>query len=146
LLAGCNAFVGKPIDLDHLQAVVRQHVSEGRLALSQSSDHDFGAADDGDSLEYQEYVQGFVASLPETVAQLRAARLTNDDATLAAISHTLKGSGGTLGFPELSEAAERLELAVVGHRDDRIQSELEQLAALVDRLQAVSGNCSATAR
>jgi two-component system sensor histidine kinase/response regulator len=139
LRAGCNAFVGKPIDLDHLKAVVGQHLAAAAQVLA----HDGSELRETDldsegATEYRELVRDFVASLSETVSETRSAYEHRDYSTLAAIAHTLKGSGGTLGFPELTELAEHLESAVKRRQDDSIQTANDQFSALVASLQASS--------
>jgi CheY-like chemotaxis protein/HPt (histidine-containing phosphotransfer) domain-containing protein len=50
-------------------------------------------------------------SLPETREQLRAALLSEDRERAKLLSHRLKGEAAQAGFPELSEAAARIEAA-----------------------------------
>lgn len=144
LLAGCDAFVGKPIDLDHLKAVVRQFLSAGRLARDPGSDRQLESAEDA-SPEYRQLVGAFLGSLTEAHTEREAVAETNYEA-LATIAHTLKGSGGTFGFPELTAAAEQLELAVIARTHDRIREKLDRLGALVAQLQDRHGDCCLPAR
>lgn len=133
LRSGFNAFVGKPIDLDHLKAVVRQVTTRGSPLPDDLFVPDDDFADD-ESPEERALRREFLASLPETVSDLRGCYALRSFDAMALSAHTLKGAGGTLGFPELSRAGQQLETALNGRRDD-LGGLLEQLAALVERLQ-----------
>ncbi|MGH7139636.1 MAG: response regulator, partial [Pirellulales bacterium] len=109
--AGCDTFVGKPIDLDHLTAVVRQFLSTGLSARCPGNHRRFESSEEDASPQYRQIVSDFLGSLTEARTEMCAALAETNYETLAAIAHTLKGSGGTFGFPELTAAAEQLELA-----------------------------------
>jgi CheY-like chemotaxis protein len=133
LAAGCDAFVSKPIDLDHLKMVVAQLISStagsGRRLSAQASSPEVSTADDDPDI--REVAREFLAWLPDAICQLREAAAQRDYDTLAALSHTLKGSGGTFGYPEVTDIAKRLESASK-HRDDlQINAFLGELAAFV---------------
>ena len=51
----------------------------------------------------------FLASLDDVLDRAAQARDAGDLGTLAEIGHSLKGSGGTFGFPELTALGARLE-------------------------------------
>jgi CheY-like chemotaxis protein len=143
LAAGCDAFVGKPIDLDHLKAVVAQFLSAPLLRRLSDECH-FEAVkgatnETDDSAEFREVVSEYVAWLPEVIAQLRDAVAGQEFEALAAIGHTLKGSGGTFGFPELTEIAERLELAANQRLDAAIRAAVDDLTAFVERFPLRAG-------
>ncbi|HET6883025.1 MAG TPA: response regulator, partial [Pirellulales bacterium] len=138
LQAGCNAFVSKPIDLDHLRAVISQHLTAASLPTLDDEAKIEAGLEGNDARGYRDLQRDFLASLSETVAQACCALDHRDYSSLAAIAHTLRGSGGTLGFPELTELAERLESAVERRQDDSIQSANHEFAALVANLQASS--------
>lgn len=93
-----------------------------------------GAAETDDSPEFRELMGEYLTSLPGVVNQLRAAVTRRNYETVAAIGHNLKGSGGTLGFPELTEIATRLEVAAKKRLDEAIRSAVDELAAFVEPL------------
>lgn len=65
---------------------------------------------------------------------LRTARL--DLEGLANAAHRLRGAGGAYGFDALSEVAERLEGAAAREQAEAARQSLEELLALLDRLQS----------
>ena len=142
--AGCTAFVSKPIDLDHLKALVAQFLSstsiESRRLLSAGPRPSDSTERSDDSAEFREVACDFLRSLPDEIAQLRQALRARGYASLAAAGHTLKGTGGTLGFFEVTEIAERLELASQRQVDGQIADAIGELAVFVDRLSVCEGD------
>jgi signal transduction histidine kinase/HPt (histidine-containing phosphotransfer) domain-containing protein len=140
LAAGCDGFVSKPIDLDHLHAVVAE------FALSTAGSGKPLLAEDGCSPceatdpDLQEVAREFLAWLPEAISELRQALVSRDYDTLAALSHTLKGSGGTFGYPEVTRAAERLEAASRRRDDLQINGLLRDLIAFVECKQPLQSS------
>jgi HPt (histidine-containing phosphotransfer) domain-containing protein len=55
-------------------------------------------------------------------------------ATVQRIAHKLRGSGSTYGYPEITVAAEKLELA----DEDRCVSELDGLMTIIREVAGVS--------
>ncbi|HVX11128.1 MAG TPA: response regulator [Pirellulales bacterium] len=137
LAAGCDAFVGKPIDLDHLKAVVGQFLSVGRVfrrkeqSAVQTQEK---LAESDDSPEFREVVREYLASLPEVVAQLRGANTRHDYETVAAVAHTLKGCGGTFGFPELTDIATQAEQFAKDRCGEAISAVVSRLAVYVEQI------------
>src|SRR5271156_4864188 len=62
--------------------------------------------------EIRELLPEFVADLPAKVSQLAAILERADVESLRRHAHQLKGVGGTFGFMPLTDAAEKLELAI----------------------------------
>ena len=75
------------------------------------------------------------------LSALRASRAYRDDAeamsALLGIAHSLAGTGGTLGFPEISSTAFEVETMLIeGKADDQTNAALDRL---IDALEVVSG-------
>jgi signal transduction histidine kinase/HPt (histidine-containing phosphotransfer) domain-containing protein len=135
LAAGCDAFVSKPIDLDHLKTVVAEFASStagsgSRLFAEQ------GASSEATDPDLDDVAREFLAWLPEAISELRQALVCRDYNTLTALAHTLKGSGGTFGYPEVTHVAERLESAGRCRDDGQVDCLVGELAAFVECKQA----------
>jgi len=52
----------------------------------------------------------FIEEVASKLANLRAATETNDQSTLQAVAHSLKGAASTLGFEEVARRALALEM------------------------------------
>ncbi|HEV3340263.1 MAG TPA: response regulator, partial [Pirellulales bacterium] len=138
LNTGCDAFVSKPIDLDHLKAVVAEFAASTAGSGKRLSARD-GCCDaeaTADDPELGEVAREFLAWLPEAISDLRNALVRRDYDALAALAHTLKGSGGTFGYAEVTDLAARLETAGRCGDDEQISGLLHNLAAFVECQQA----------
>ncbi len=144
--AGCTDFLTKPVDMDELIRVVANVLREqgcetadsGVTPISQvqatklrthNALHSTLPTDDP---EFCEIIVEFAGRLRDKVQQMRQACTAVDYAELARLAHWLKGSGGTAGFPALTNPAKDLEQAArsqepVAHIDD-ILLEIETIA------------------
>ncbi|MCA9245166.1 MAG: Hpt domain-containing protein [Phycisphaerales bacterium] len=57
----------------------------------------------------KDLVEDFVAGLPDTIANLRSAAEALNWEELRMLAHRLKGSGGSYGYPQISEVAALME-------------------------------------
>lgn len=73
---------------------------------------------------YKRMLKAFLSGHADEVEQLTEALATDDVATLKDISHSLKGSGGTIGAERLAEAATVLDVAL---RNQAAASEIATL-------------------
>jgi len=76
----------------------------------------------------------YAKALPSRIAALASARDQDDEearATIRRIAHALRGSGGTYGFPEISEAAGAVENADPAEMPRRLDALLETLRRAV---------------
>jgi CheY-like chemotaxis protein len=81
----------------------------------------------------QLYRQAIVGRLTELQAALREAQSggTASDDTLRRIAHSLRGSGSTYGFPEVTDAAGELEDAHLGELEPRARHLMEVLRSVI---------------
>ncbi len=73
-------------------------------------------------------VVAFVEQFTDKRAAMRLALQQQDMEELASLAHWLKGSGGTMGFAQLSEVGRKFEEAILGQQT----SELENHLNLID--------------
>ena len=125
LAAGCDAFISKPVDLDHLVEVIERLLSSSRSFDWACSDRDGSSADE--DLACGEVARQYLDSLHTTVAELRAAFAHGRYDELLAHGHTLKGSGGTIGFNKVSHIGAELEEAARQRFESAIQEAIREL-------------------
>ncbi|MBI3465240.1 MAG: response regulator [Planctomycetes bacterium] len=136
--AGCNDLLHKPIDFDRLEAFVKQLEVSGKEAPPQPSSSDWNApeiAADND-LEFRAVVEDYAASLAGTLAEVRRAAAQRDWPRVCEIAHSLKGSGGTLGFPAVTEIAIQLESAARRAADAQVAAAIRRFEDLIAGLPA----------
>jgi len=78
----------------------------------------------------------FAQQLPQRLVQMRAAQAGGDMAALAALAHSLKGAGGSMGYDALFEPARALEQAAQDGDAAAVQDALATLQGLVARIAA----------
>lgn len=139
LEAGCTAFVSKPIDLDHLVALIGRMLaaSDPQQVCSERTPCRSATADDADDdPAFHAIARDFLASLDEVLDRVRQAHDAGDFDTLAEIGHSLKGSGGTLGFPDLTALGARLETAARAAERQSLDAAIAELTEFIERFAA----------
>ena len=157
--AGCDLFLSKPIDRSLLVSTIA--AATGRMTGARPIDevgsgstlfHDesfdnafdsvFGdGATDNDVVLYSVHREDpvialilteFTAGLPSRVSKLLAAGQRQDWSEVRDICHHIKGSAGSYGFPNVSEAAAQLEGDL--SNDTAAEPALQALVAVIRRI------------
>lgn len=81
-----------------------------------------------------ELLPGFLRRRTEDMRVLQEAMAASDFTRVAEVAHKIRGNGATFGFPELTEIAERLELAAKKREDVHARREIEKLQKRIDEL------------
>lgn len=115
--AGCTDHMSKPIDRDKFFQMLATY-------LQAATDADADSSDATESIEnmdfYKELAAEFVAGLPQTLQEIAHAAEAMDWATMGGVVHTLKGTAGNFGYPDLSKLADQLNKAIRANQEDAI--------------------------
>ncbi len=84
--------------------------------------------------EFRDIVVDFARGLPEMLTQMRQALQRSDFAELRALAHKLKGTGGTVGFADFTDPAQRLQQHADDEENAGVESVLSELEALAFRV------------
>lgn len=125
--AGCQAVLGKPLVQAEFIAMLC-HFSEKALPAVSRLEQQL-AADPA----MQKLVAQFRAQLPALLATLSQFAVADDWQQLEFAAHSLKGSAGSMGYPKLTQLADRLELAARQREKETVQLLLEQMYAELSR-------------
>ncbi len=143
--SGSDGVLAKPVDRNRLYRLLGKYlVNESDSDQSRSnqpgSNQDKTARSDAEEKELKEIRDQFVHSLPDRVRTLRADADRGEWSGVKKTAHQLKGVGGSLGFPVLTEKAKRLEMAI---KQDKVDCYHELLDILVDESEKTvdSYNC-----
>jgi two-component system cell cycle response regulator DivK len=105
--AGCDGYITKPFDSQKLLLQIRQYLDTANGAPVEEV-HPLGAAESQSLLE--DLAREFVAEGEKQSRRLRDEVKTGLDVKAAkGLAHRWAGTGGTLGFPEISQAAFEIE-------------------------------------
>ncbi|MEL7485059.1 MAG: response regulator, partial [Planctomycetota bacterium] len=130
LEAGMDDFLPKPFEPSMLlESSARWIRVKGARGSSGSGSERF----DADMLDV---AIDWLRSVPARLASASEALSRGDAAEAAHIAHAIMGSGGTLGFPEITEPAPRLEQACMMGHCEAATEEIERLRALHGDLTA----------
>jgi diguanylate cyclase (GGDEF)-like protein len=125
LAAGMNAFVGKPLSLAVLEAVLTKWLEAGcenrpqAVAPAAGPDDDFGPTLDRDIFNelksaigdaFPRMLRVFMEDVPRYLDKLRFAIETGDIDSMQLVAHTLRGSAAITGAVRLAEICKRIEM------------------------------------
>ena len=149
--AGAADYLTKPLDLDRFYEVITRYLklrapdaaeiaAPAQAGLIHGSDGKGRTgffSDFAEDEEFQALLQDFVEMLPGIVDEVTAAAESQDWEALQAVSHRLKGSGGSYGFPELTELARKInddvKTAYFEHIDQSVHELNAMTQAIIDR-------------
>lgn len=139
--AGCSDFLPKPIDRFSLRAILEQYLvlQERQLKDTVSSAEHTEMAESAPPAEPDPLIDAELMALFRTrSAQLRqellAAYESGDWKRVAATTHTIKGSGGTFGFPQLTELGRELQAALDEDNFERAGRRVERLVRALEEV------------
>lgn len=128
--AGSNGIVNKPVDRKKLYEVLGQH-------LKPVNNKPQAVSLDEEDEELKPIIEQFVLTLPERISQLKTYAAQDEWEEVRKIAHQIKGIGGSLGFPQLTEKGKLLDQAIKEARDQEYHS---LLSSLLSDSQAVVDN------
>jgi CheY-like chemotaxis protein len=127
--AGCQAVLAKPVAQAEFLALLQRYGQPTAAAVKASSFSQQLAKDPA----MQQLLQQFRSRLPALLTELEQLTAAKNWPALSFAAHSLKGSAGSMGYPELTELAGRLERAASDPIVQHIQALLEQMRAVLAR-------------
>jgi CheY-like chemotaxis protein len=143
LEAGMNDYVSKPVNVQKLADAIKRNIHDGKehpallsLPVEPESKQ---ATQDVPGVIYSEYkddpdlaglIDAFIASLGEDIKTMRRELEHGNYDGLRRLAHQMKGAGGSYGYPEITEAAKKLEDAAKAKDVDAGELALGKLTTL----------------
>lgn len=129
LNAGCDDCLPKPVDSGKLQRKLARVAARVKQVQDAEQGRQIVSFLEGDS-GYQKAVESFIETLPDRIAEIKAAYQKGDTKDLAFKIHALKGVGGFAGFPIFTEKAKGIERTIQSKELDKLQYQLDELVDL----------------
>jgi len=157
LQAGFSHYMTKPIDIDGLTRLLAKilngkpsgsnpsstparEVRNCTVEFSPTASQDANDAPIysrlAQSPKFAVVIEKFIVKLRQRIPQMEQALEQQDFTELAALGHWLKGSGGTVGFDQLSGPARSLEDNAKAKKHDAISINLNDIALIAGRLSS----------
>lgn len=144
LEAGMNDYVSKPVNVQKLADAIKRNIRDGKehpsLPLSPPMESKSKqATQDVPEVIYSGYkddpdlaglIDEFITSLGEDIKTMRRELKHGNYDGLRRLAHQMKGAGGSYGYPEMTEAAKKLEDAAKAKDVDAGKLALGKLTAL----------------
>lgn len=151
LSAGYSDYLSKPIDIDLLMERLGNYlngsqvdagqifVDKRRATVSQASD-----AEQEEKIhsslpvhkeQFRRIVEKFIDRMHDQVDVIGSAWRDRDYDRLKKLGHWLKGSSGSVGFPELMRAGSALEQYALDRNDEKLGATIERIGAFVVRME-----------
>jgi len=164
LQAGFSHYMTKPIDIDALSKLLAELIGGKKVdkpkaaaapaavvpttaapAAAAESANDQGENEElyysrlAGSEKLAPVVEKFITRVREQYTKMEIASNDKDFTELAGLAHWLKGSGGTVGFDQLSQPAKQLEDNAKAGNQAGCESDLVRIKSIIGRLRAGTG-------
>ncbi|MES2790027.1 MAG: ATP-binding protein [Planctomycetota bacterium] len=149
LKAGCTGYLTKPVDenrlIQKLAEITPLTASEPLPTPQAVPSTTTPATTDAASLhcdlplddpEFRSIIEEFAVRLEQRLVEAREYARHKDWDALSQFAHWLKGSGGTVGFHQLTAPASHLERLAKAEAGDQIESNFQELEQLLQRIFA----------
>jgi CheY-like chemotaxis protein/HPt (histidine-containing phosphotransfer) domain-containing protein len=120
LAAGCNKTLAKPINRQHFEQVLNQY-------LSLKMEHEWPQVLSAQTCYLEEISKNYKTKLPNLLAQITQLHNQQNHKELVDVAHSIKGSAGSFGFSEITQAAAELETSIRNNSDDKINDSVLEL-------------------
>ena len=117
IAAGANDYLVKPVNVTQFYNILNKYLPEAgattgtRPDMNEQDDDEY--AEIYNSPAFLAIVDRFKQNLPQLMAELSAAVREEDWELAQSRSHDLKGTGGTVGLPEITEVAGRMNARII---------------------------------
>lgn len=130
--AGCTGYLTKPIDPGRLIDAVREAIEATRAGTATNADAPVDEDDVPATADPRmaALVNSYLHELENYLKDAEAALNRGDLEAVAAVGHKVLGSGGTIGFHELTAPAAALETAAKTGQAEAARRSLDELVAL----------------
>ena len=143
--AGCNDVCTKPIDHDSFGKVLSRYLDRAQ-APDNTSGPPIVSSLLAEEPELVDLIREFVNRLPAMIRNIAERYAENDIHALRHEVHTLKGTGGNFGYPDLFELTKRIEFEIVAGNMQSVGELISALAIIAGRIEQGMGSIQGKGR
>jgi PAS domain S-box-containing protein len=133
--AGCTAYLTKPIRRNTLLEALEKY-SDSPLESNRRAKATEPAQNSFDE-RLRPIVPGYLEGRRKDISTILEALDRGDYEGIRSIGHKMRGSGTGYGFPRITAAGERLELAAERREEEKIREHVEELSKSLDAIDEV---------
>jgi CheY-like chemotaxis protein len=134
---GCNDFLSKPVDRNRLYEMMSEYLRVETDAVESNVTimDPIQSSLIGDP-DLEDIVLLFTDGLGDTCDKIRDALDQQNWEALQDIFHQLKGSGGGVGFPEITEIADKIGMEIKGQKYHMVRESIKEFYLICGRINA----------
>jgi signal transduction histidine kinase/DNA-binding NarL/FixJ family response regulator len=129
LEAGCDDYISKPIDSKILFQMLSVYLENNTTELPEAGSDNKQFSD-----IHSELTNRFLLKLPEMKKDITEALDSENWGKLMALTHDLKGLGGSFGFPELTEKSGHINMLIQKNELNNINSFIMDLLGTIHQI------------
>jgi len=131
--AGCNDYLSKPVDWQQFRQTISNYLGFEELTEAVNPLYSQLVSEDA---EFEEIVDGFLQKIPKTKTDIEDCFSTGEWERCRVRLHELKGLGGAMGYPELSQIVKNIEILIKNEDYEQLQTCLTELYLTFERMLA----------
>jgi len=129
--AGCDGFLTKPVDTNQLYQVIAQYLKSDIQAESEDAIYsELKVHESGLKALSVKFAQGLPDLMDKCVSLFQDDKIEEFKSEM----HQLKGMGGAVGYPQITEAAGKLEFALVRNDKGEARNILDSMSNMSTRI------------
>lgn len=130
LEAGCSDHLTKPLDAKGLLDALERAVAAAPSVSAEAADESCE--------ELRQIALDYLVAQRRRIDEMAQSLESADFACLAELAHSMKGTAGTVGFPQFTTPAERLEEAALCGNGPACREALEEMSDLQERAETAT--------
>ena len=146
LAAGCTDYISKPVTRDKLQEVLSKYliteesedILQGECVVSTQAEQGPIVSELADDPDLYVVADMFVERLCEVLDKLQFAIDSNDLQAMRELLHELKGSGGSAGYPIITEKSRFVESLILEDKIEELADAIPNFINLCKRVEPPS--------
>ncbi|MDH5445115.1 MAG: response regulator [Gammaproteobacteria bacterium] len=132
--AGCNDYLTKPVNRERLYSLTAKYLDIDETGIIEEVIQPIHSELLHKDSVINHLLQDFIHELSRMMTNIKMAFVDEQWQSMQETAHDLKGMGGGFGYPQLSDLAEHLELALKQQNYEQVREYLNELDIMTKRI------------